>query len=309
VALDIEGKRRPYRTHDGRFYLRIGDEKREATPEELAELLDETRPLTFENLPALGATIKDIDEAHLWSFLREFEGDAFDNARASGYPTGEVLERDLLMATQLAGELTPTVAGLLLFGHDQRVAELLPRSLIVATRFGGESTLSPVIERVTMAGNLLTLYESTLRFIKRYCDLWESRPKMFSPAATDESPIAARANYHRGAVLEALSNLLVHRDLALRELPTRLHIFDRSLELINPRRTAGFSPLAQKAIRYGVPQRLNPQVAAVFTSRAYGLELAPGGLPMLLRESRTFSNRRAEINAINDEFRLRIHGV
>src|SRR5438309_3231539 len=74
VALDIEGKRRPYRTHDGRFYLRIGDEKREATPEELAELLDETRPLRFENLPALGATIKDIDEAHLWSFLREFEG-------------------------------------------------------------------------------------------------------------------------------------------------------------------------------------------------------------------------------------------
>ncbi len=309
VALDIEGKRRPYRTHDGRFYLRIGDEKREATPEELAELLDETRPLTFENLPALGATIKDIDEAHLWSFLREFEGDAFDNARASGYPTGEVLERDLLMATQLAGELTPTVAGLLLFGHDQRVAELLSRSLIVATRFGGESTLSPVIERVTMAGNLPTVYESTLRFIKRYCDLWESRPKTFSPAATDESPIAARANYHRGAVLEALSNLLVHRDLALRELPTRLHIFDRSLELINPRRTAGFSPLAQKAIRYGVPQRLNPQVAAVFTSRAYGLELAPGGLPMLLRESRIFSNRRAEINAINDEFRLRIHGV
>jgi predicted HTH transcriptional regulator len=110
-------------------------------------------------------------------------------------------------------------------------------------------------------------------------------------------------------VLEALSNLLVHRDLALRELPTRLHIFDRSLELINPRRTAGFSPLAQKAIRYGVPQRLNPQVAAVFSSRAYGLELAPGGLPMLLRESRIFSNRRAEINAINDEFRLRIHGV
>src|ERR1043165_5147195 len=29
VALDVEGKRRPYRTRDGRFYLRIGAEKRE----------------------------------------------------------------------------------------------------------------------------------------------------------------------------------------------------------------------------------------------------------------------------------------
>jgi ATP-dependent DNA helicase RecG len=309
VALDIEGKRRPYRTRDGRFYLRIGAEKREATPEEVVALMDETRPLLFENLAALGATIQDIDEAHLWSFLREFDGDAFDNARASGYPTSEVLERDLLMATQLAGELVPTVAGLLLFGHDQRVAELLPRSVIVATRFGGDAMQSPVIERVTISGNLLTLYESTLRFMTRYCDLWEARPKTFSLATTDESPITARANYHRGAVIEAVTNLLVHRDLVLREQTTRLHIFDHSLELINPRRTAGFSPLAQKAIRYGVPQRLNPQITAVFSSRAYGLKLAQGGLPMLLRESRLFSNRRADIIAINDEFRLRIHGA
>ncbi len=309
VALDIEGKRRPYRTRDGRFYLRIGAEKREATPEELASLFGETRPLTFENLPALGATIEDIDEAQLWSFLREFEGDAFDSARASGYPTGEVLERDLLMATERSGELSPTVAGLLLFGHDERVADLLPRSLITATRFGGDSTQSPVIERVMISGNLLTLYESALRFVTRYCDLWEARPRAFSPALVDESPIAARANYHRGVVVEALCNLLVHRDLALRDQPTRLHVFDHSLELINPRRAAGFSPLAQKAIRYGIPERLNPQIAAVFSSRAYGVQMAPGGLPMLLRESRLFSGRRAEIIAINDEFRLRIHGV
>jgi hypothetical protein len=67
--------------------------------------------------------------------------------------------------------------------------------------------------------------------------------------------------------------------------------------------------VAQKAIRYGVPQRLNPQLAAIFSSPAYGLKLPPGGLPMLLRASRLFSNRRTELNAINDEFRLRLHGV
>src|SRR6267378_3040070 len=50
VALDIEGKRRPYRTRDGRFYLRIGSEKREATREELSALLDEARPLGFESM-------------------------------------------------------------------------------------------------------------------------------------------------------------------------------------------------------------------------------------------------------------------
>jgi ATP-dependent DNA helicase RecG len=309
VALDVEGKRRPYRTHDGRFYLRIGDEKREATSEEVSSLMDEVRPLGFENMPVLGATTGDIDEAHLWSFLREFEGDAFDNAVANGYPTKDVLERDLLLATTHAGEIVPTVAGLLLFGRDDRVRELLPRAAVSATRFAGDSTQAPVVERVSLEGNLLTIYESMLRFVARYADLWETRPKNFPAGEVEDSPVAARANYHRGALSEAVSNVLAHRDLALRDQPTRLNIFDHSIELINPRRTAGFSPVAQKAIRYGVPQRLNPQLAAIFSSPAYGLKLPQGGLPVLLRASRLFANRRTELNAINDEFRLRLHGI
>jgi hypothetical protein len=90
---------------------------------------------------------------------------------------------------------------------------------------------------------------------------------------------------------------------------TRLHVFDRSIEVVNPRRSVGFAPVAQKAIRYGVPQRLNPQLAAVFYSPAYGLALAPGGLPALLRHSRNFAGRRAETFAFNDEFRLRLYGI
>jgi ATP-dependent DNA helicase RecG len=309
VALDIEGKRRPYRTRDGRFYLRIGSEKREATVEELWSLLDEARPFGFENMSVPGATIADIDEAHLWSFLREFEGDAFDKAGANGYPTKEVFERDLLLASERAGTVTPTVAGLLLFGSNERVAELLPRAAISAVRFAGDSIQSPVVERIVITGHLLTLYESALRFVGRYCDLWDLRPRKFPAADVSDSPVAARANYYRGAVCEGICNLLIHRDLALRDQSTRLHIFDRSIELVNPRRTAGFSPVAQKAIRYGVPQRLNPQLAAIFSSPAFGAKTPPGGLPMLLRESRLFANRRTEVFAINDEFRIRLYGT
>src|SRR5207237_8022405 len=68
MALDVNGKRRPYRTRDGRFFIRIGADKREASPEELSALLDDSRPLLYETIPALRATLADIDEAHLWSF-------------------------------------------------------------------------------------------------------------------------------------------------------------------------------------------------------------------------------------------------
>ncbi|HEX8772491.1 MAG TPA: RNA-binding domain-containing protein [Pyrinomonadaceae bacterium] len=317
VSLDVEGKRRPYRTRDGRFYMRIGSEKREASREELSAMMDEARPFGYENIPVLGAGMQDIDEAHLWSFVREFEGDAFEGeAAAVGYPTGDVLKRDLLLAAGNMGDVIPTVAGLLLFGRDESVAALLPRSSVVATRFAGDTSQTPdIVERVHLSGNLHTLYEAAMRFVSRYCDLWDERPRKASRGNSggheeeEETPVVARANYHRGAVGEGVANALVHRDLALRDNATRIHIFDRSIEIINPRRTAGFAPAGLRAIRYGVPQRLNPQIAAIFNNPAYGLKLAGGGLPMLLRTARTFSGRRAEIHAFNDEFRLRLYGA
>jgi predicted HTH transcriptional regulator len=312
VALEVEGKRRPYQTRDGRYFIRVGAEKREASREELSALLDEARPLGYENVRMAGASETDVDEAHLWSFVREFAGDAFDEQTAGGYPTGEVLKRDLLLAAGNMGEAVPTVAGLLLFGRNERVAELLPRAAVNAVRYAGDTTQAPVVERVQLTGNLHTLYEATLRFVRRYCDLWDdARPprRQAEQADANAAPVAARANYNRGALGEAIANALVHRDLALREPATRLHVFDQSIEIANPRRTLGFMPAAQRAIRYGVPQRLNPQTAALFASPAYGLDLARGGLPMLLRQTRLFSGRRADINANNDEFRIRLYAA
>jgi predicted HTH transcriptional regulator len=313
VALEVPTRRRPYRTRDGRYFLRVGAERREATREELSVLLDESRPVGYENLAAVGAEVEDIDEAHLWSFVREFEGDGFDAGRAAaGYPTAEVLERDLLLAAPAAegvksDRVSPTVAGLLLFGRDERVRELLPRASVTATRYAGDTPQSPKVEAVELAGNLHTLYESLLRFVERYCDLWEKRPRQFP--GPGEAPVAARANYHRGAVTEALANALVHRDLALPGAATRLNLFDGSLELTNPRRANGSAAVVLRAARFGVPQRLNPQTAALFASPAYGLHLPTGGLPALLRHARLFSGRKAELQLFNDEFRLRLYGA
>jgi ATP-dependent DNA helicase RecG len=311
VAIDIEGKRRPYQTRDGRYFIRVGADKREATREELSSLLEEARPLRYENVTVRGSSEADIDEGLLWSFMREFEGDAFgSNPVTRDYPTGDVLKRELLLAAGNMDVVVPTVAGLLLFGRDERVREFLPRAGVTAVRYAGDTTQAQEIERVQLEGNLHTLYESLLRFVARYCDLWDKRPPRTTSreGEAEEAQRYARADYQRGAVEEAVTNALVHRDLALRDHPTRLHVFDRSIEIVNARRTAGFAPGAQRAIRYGVPQRLNPQTAALFTNPAYGLQLPRGGLPALLRNARLFAGRRPEIHAFNDEFRLRLFG-
>src|SRR5437868_10165785 len=187
----------------------------------MSALLDEARPLGQENVAAVGSEVEDTDEAHLWSFVREFGPDAFAPSRAdAAYPTAGVLERDLLLAVPAAtgarsDRVAPTVAGLLLFGRDERVAELMPRAGVTATRFAGANAQSPKVESVELAGNLHTLFESALRFVERYCDLWEKRPRTLQGRGAQESPVEARANYQRGAVAEALANALAHRDLAL----------------------------------------------------------------------------------------------
>ena len=304
VVLDIDGKRRPYRTRDGRFYIRIGAEKREISRTELSAWLDEIRPLAYENIPLPEVVENDFDDALLWSFADAFDTDSLGK---NLYQTGDFLKKDLLLAIGGADEFLPTIAGVLLFGKNERVAEVLPRARVRLARYSGDNGNAQMVESVELNGNLLTLYEGILKFISRYCDLEKTKPK--KAAAKGNSPVQARADYSLYAVREAVANVLMHRDLAIRDIPTRISIYDQAIEFINPRRTNGFSPPASRAIRYGIAQRLNPQIASIFEKREYGTNVPRGGLPMLLRDSHRFSGRRSEIYTTNDEFKLKIYGA
>jgi hypothetical protein len=88
-----------------------------------------------------------------------------------------------------------------------------------------------------------------------------------------------------------------------------MNIYDNSIEFINARRTNGFVPPASRAIRFGITQRINPQIAAIFTRREYCPDVPQGGLPMILKQSERISRRRAEVYTSNDEFKLKIYGT
>ena len=121
--------------------------------------------------------------------------------------------------------------------------------------------------------------------------------------------MALAPDHRRKVDAEALINALIHRDLALRDIRTRINIYDNAIEFINPRRAIGFQQTASRAIRYGITQRINPQIAAIFTRREYGVNAPHGGLPMVLRQSTRFSDRKPEIYLVNDEFKLKIYAA
>ena len=301
VVLDIEGKNPPYRTKDGRFYLRIGDEKREATSEELNVWFDEIRPLRFEQIPLQNVFEEDFDDTLLWSFADGFEDDVLGE---KSYDTQNFLKKDLLLAAGKKDEFFPTIAAVLLFGKNEKVAEIIPRSKVTVIRYSGKN--AEIVEKIELEGNLLTVYERSVKFIERYCDLAKVKPKKGNQNIN--SPIQARGVYHLFSIKEAVANCLIHRDLILRDLTTRISIFDDYIEISNPRRTNGFVPPASRAIRYGITRKLNPQTAAIFTKREYGANVPKGGLSMILKQSKNFSGKRVEVFTSNDEFKLKIYG-
>ncbi len=304
VAIDIEARNRPYRTKDGRFYMRFGAEKREVAREQLSMWLDEIRPLGYENIPLFNCTEEDFDDGLLWTFAAGFEE---VNQNLNMYQTAEFLKKDLLLAVGGADEFFPTVAGLVLFGKGDRVAQLFPRSGVLVSRFSGENGNAQLIESAELTGNLHSLYESAQQFVLRYVDLLKAKPKRRT--AEDTLHVKPRSVYHIYAIREAIANALVHRDLAIRDIPTRINIYDNAIEFVNARRTNGFVPPASRAIRYGITHRINPQIAAIFGRREYGASIPRGGLPMVLKQSRLFSDRKAEVFTANDEFRLKIYGA
>ncbi len=304
IVLDVQPRRKPYRTREGRFYMRFGAEKREVSREQLSMWLDEVRPLGYENIPLFTAEEKDFDDGLLWSFAGAFED---VSPTINLYQTADFLKKDLILAVGVADEFFPTVAALVLFGKDERVQELFPRSVVTVARYSGDNGTAQLVEKIEVKGNLHSQFEAIIAFIQRYCDLSKEKPR--KKLKLVDAPVAARSDYHLYAVREAVANTLIHRDFALRDIPSRVTIYDNFIEFVNARRTGGFVPPASRAIRYGITQRLNPQIASIFSRREYGTSVPRGGLPMILKQSERFVGRRAEIYTANDEFKLKIFGA
>lgn len=322
VVLEIDAEDRPHRSLDDRFYLREGAIKRETTREELSRIYHESNLVRFEQVPVFKAGIEDdIDESLLWSYVRSVNP-GYWGEMTKGYPNDSVM-RDMGLAVKIEEEWLPTMGGLLLFGMNDRISQLMPRAEILLTRFSGKDRNSPVVESVNLQGNLLRLADGSLNFVQRYVDLWDARPSRKSrengnaqngndPAADrDDSFVAGRASYHRGVIIEAITNFLAHRDWSSRDRQARINIYDDGIEFINP---AQQMELPSVAMRYGLTCAPNPRLKAILTNSHYGTATGSanisGGIPMICAETINFSRRAPEgLTINNNEFRLKIYGL
>ena len=234
------------RWHNNRhtYYIRVGTQSREPTPEELSRLFQPRGTFRAELRPVSGSTIDDLDRRRL--------KDYFERVRQQDVPADgdEAGWRTLLVNTEVMVEDGATLSGMLLFGIAPN--RFVPQAGIDAAAFPGlekdyaarerralRGPMTPLMDRhgaVLEAG----LVDQALEFVRRNTPMTASLEggtrRIERPAYPDE------------AVREAVVNALVHRDYLLANTDVELAAYRDRLEIISPGRLPnGITPERMRA--------------------------------------------------------------
>ena len=221
--------------HDNKntYFVRVGTQSREPTPEELSRLFQQRGGFRAELRPVSGATIADLDMRRLRNyFVRVRQQDVPDDGDEAAWKT-------LLFNTEVMVDDGVTVSGVLLFGRTPN--RFLPQAGIDAAAFPGASKVYGARERAALRGPMTPLLndggeiveaglvEQALAFVNRNVAI----------AGQLEAGGARREDipaYPAEAVREAIVNALMHRDYLLSSTDIELSIYDDRMEIVSPGR-------------------------------------------------------------------------
>lgn len=281
------------------YYIRVGTQSREPTPEELSRLFQQRGAIRSELQPVSGATLADLD-------LRRLRG-YFVQVRQQSVPeNGDVgAWRTLLLNTELMVEDGVTVGGMLLFGATPN--RFLPQAGISATAFPGTDKDYAVRERAALRGPLTPLLgtneqlvenglvEQALDFIRR---------NTTRTTDLEQGRRVDRPEYPSEVIREGVVNALVHRDYLLTGTDIELSIYSDRLEIISP----GYLPngITPDRMRTGCRAARNPLIKDIMSDFGYVEHLGMGIPRKIIRGMREHNGTEPELIATEESFMLRL---
>jgi ATP-dependent DNA helicase RecG len=228
------------------YYIRVGSQSREASPEELERIFQQRGAFRLEIRAVSGSSIVDLD-------LRRLQ-DYFTRVRQQEAPGDEDIQgwERLLVNTDIMVEhnhhKAVTIAGLLLFGKNPN--RFLPQAGIDAVAYPGKEKDYAAKERTSLRGPLTLLsgssgitenglVEEAVYFVRRNIEV--------KTHLEDGVRRKDRWDYPLEAVREGVVNALVHRDYLLSGTNIELSIYADRLEIISPGRLPnGITPERMK---------------------------------------------------------------
>ena len=233
-------------------FRRIGATDQSCTEDDLAALFGKRDLQTYDETPLQGATLGDLDPEAI-EFYRKLRSRVNPEAEELRWADDELLE-SLSATTKFKGQIIPTMAGILLFGHRKALRRLLPMVRVDYIRIQGKEWVENPDERFSttdMRGSLLQLGQ------RIQDQIFEDLPKAFS---LEEGQVQAESQTLPAKVLrEAIVNALMHASYRVHQ-PIQILRYSNRIEIRNP----GYSLKNEDQLGEPGSRPRNPKIAAIF---------------------------------------------
>ncbi len=209
----------------GKYMERDGKKNRALGPRQLRDLLRQRGEGNFEAQVLPGATLDDLDRAHVDAYAKIFLTDVSSRSRWDEGTLDLLYRRGCL--TKESSAYRPTVAGLVLFGREPQ--RLLPSAEVVLVRYSG-TEMSDTFIRETARGSLPEQIRAAEAFLVA---------NMRKGARIQEFRREEKPEYPLPAVREVIVNAIAHRDYQIRGEEIRVLMFMDRIEVYSPGRLPG----------------------------------------------------------------------
>lgn len=225
LVIDVKASRQLVMTSDGRYLRR--SIKQDGTPEmlpmqpyEIMQRLSSIQVIdpsaqVVENIPSQKA-LNPLERERLRGMIRTYHGDM-----SLLELSDEELDKSLDLVRERDGELYPTIAGLLLLGHEEYIREYVPGNEVLFQVMDGVDVLS---NPPAMKGSLLGIFEKVYLLFQSRVTEQEIQIGLF------RVPVP---NYEKDAFREGFVNALVHRDY-FRTGAVQVQLQNKSMVISSP---------------------------------------------------------------------------
>lgn len=206
-------------TTDGRYYLRVGDQSKPVTGDDVMRLATERSALPWETQTSLQVSRRGVDNTKLGKLLQALR--ASDRVKAS---VKEKADDELLEHYQLAqGELL-TNLGILMIGRQQQRGQLTTAPVIQFIKYDEQQQKVNKLVWDDHTLNPVELIEAVWRDVPDFRERYELPDGLYRQHVPAYDEIVVR---------ELLVNALVHRPYTLRG-DIFLNLYPDRLEVVNP---------------------------------------------------------------------------
>ena len=287
----------------GGYFIRVGSSKRQMPPELLGRLLDDrsnTRRVRFDESPVHAATLADLEDPLWRRFLRTGSKDTDDRQ----------LVKLAILAEDQAGQLRPTVSGLLMASRNPEA--FLPGAFIQAVAYQG-SQIAKASEQAYQR-DAADITGPLDRQIFDACDFVRRNMR----TAARKLPNGGREDFPQFdmlAVFEAITNAVAHRDYSMVGSKVRLRLFEDRLELYIPGRLANtmtpdsleYRQVSRNEAVTSLLARCQVDRSEIASHRSHIMDKRGEGVPIILSRSETLSGKRPTYRMDESELILTIY--